>query len=71
MGCKNVNWENTQCIKKKQLLWYGHTISIHERRLPKMIYYWMPTKRRNKGRSRKREGARRAMDRGKLHYEMW
>lgn len=44
----------THKIETNQLLWDGHTLRMHERRFSKMIYNWVPTRRRKKFRPRKR-----------------
>jgi hypothetical protein len=37
-------------ITRKQLIWYGHVEGMDQTRLPKIIIYWKPEGRKQRGR---------------------
>jgi len=49
-------------IEQNQLTWYGHVQRMAEGRLPKIALKWMPKQKRARGRPKKKEGIRKAMN---------
>ena len=62
-----------QCVKTKQLQWYGHVQRMKEGRLPKEVIKWRPAGRRKRGRPKLSwaEGIRGLMEEKGLMEEEW
>lgn len=52
---KGGKWKTlVDTIKSRQLVWYGHIMTMNKNRLLKTIHNWMAIRRRNMGRPQKR-----------------